>query len=608
MLPLLEKNYRPFFVLTSIVMALLVLLRAWLIPFAHDEVATFYFYVQPGSFIPFYSHVDANGHFLTNVGTWLCYKLFGSSPLALRLPNVLAFVLLCLASYRLSRLLNGIFAKLLLLFGLVVAFHFAAFFSLCRGYGLSMAFLLWAMSFFYAAVEQGDIKKLGWFVFTSQLALAANLTLVFVLLICSGIILVWRLLVDKRMSAGVVLLWLLHFALLAFWIAYAFYLQHNGALYYGSGDSYWHVSFVSLIDTVFFHHPLMHGLVALVFSLLLVYWCYAFYQRGLRFITHSRFALTFFVLLVLVFSFFALKQLFHVNYPEDRTGLFFYVFFVLSLAFKVSELRYVYQPVSIIFSVFVLLHLVFYVNLHHHPWRIYETFPQRFVNTLCAAQKQSTQKITIGGHRLREFIYGFMNYNSGGMLNHMTSPEAMQMNADYAVAYKADAPYYHRYYDEIDSDATWGFVLLKHRAGITRTLLYEDKSRVSFNGQAAYNNAYECRDTTFPSRNPLLAEFELQVYQVPVPFNAWLVLQIDADDADGGNALVRVPLNLLRKNLHQSEPLRLDVLSGNLPKKIKRLVCYLWNIDQKPVEIQLVNFKLYQLNSEGIQVVSKANI
>src|SRR4051812_32737320 len=84
----------------SALLLIFVFLRAWLVPFAHDEVATFYFYIQPGSFMPFKSHPDANGHFLTSAMGWVCFKIFGSSPLSLRLPSVAAFVLLCYAVYR----------------------------------------------------------------------------------------------------------------------------------------------------------------------------------------------------------------------------------------------------------------------------------------------------------------------------------------------------------------------------------------------------------------------------------------------------------------------------------------------------------------------------
>ncbi|MEI6021835.1 MAG: hypothetical protein WCR21_11965 [Bacteroidota bacterium] len=608
MLNKLDSAYTKWFWLLSALLTLLVALRAYLVPFSHDEVATFYFYIQPQSFLPFNSHVDANGHFLTNLSSWITYKLFGSSPFALRLPNIFAFVLLCYATFKTSQLLNGIFAKSILFFGFLAAYHFIAFYALCRGYALSMSFLLWALYHFFAYVKKAEFKHFFLFVIGAQLALAANLTLVFVLLICSGILILFQYNNKSLFKAKSILLWFFQFALCAFWVKYAFYLQHNGALYYGSGNNYWQVTFVSLIETIFFKSRYLNIVLLGVFGAFCVYWLYAYKQHRLRFITHSGFALSFLILVLLVLAFFFLKLLLNVNYPEDRTGLFFYLFFILALAFKVSEARYLYQKLSFVFPVFVLLHFIWHVNLTVHPWRIYETFPPRFMQTLLAEQKRSPQKITVAGHRLREFIYGFMNYNSGGELNHITSPEALQMNADYAIAYKTDAVFYRDYYDEIDAENTWGFVLLKRKTPIERELLFEQKQVSTCNGSEEFYNAFEWRDTSLANQNPLLAEFNLQFNQVPVPFNAWLVLQIDDASPAKANILVRVPLNLIRKNLHNQSPLCLHVLTGTVPKQAARVVAYIWNIDKKPMQVQITNFKLFRLNANGIQVVSQAKI
>src|SRR5690606_211727 len=72
-----------------------IALRAAFVPFSHDEVATFVYYIQPGKFMPFFAHPDANGHFLVNATSWISYQLFGPSPLSLRLPVLLSFSLLC---------------------------------------------------------------------------------------------------------------------------------------------------------------------------------------------------------------------------------------------------------------------------------------------------------------------------------------------------------------------------------------------------------------------------------------------------------------------------------------------------------------------------------
>jgi hypothetical protein len=162
-----------------------VAVRSALVPFSHDEVATFYFYIQPGDFIPFFSHVDANGHFLTSAAGWLCFNLFGSSPFSLRLPSLAAFILLCYAVHRARALFTTRFAHIAFAASFVALYTFVAFFSLCRGYAISMACLVMALVYLFLFVRHRRHRHFGKFVLFMQLALAANLTLIPVAVTCS---------------------------------------------------------------------------------------------------------------------------------------------------------------------------------------------------------------------------------------------------------------------------------------------------------------------------------------------------------------------------------------------------------------------------------------
>src|SRR4051794_13292108 len=101
---------RLYWILCALVL-LVVILRCYFVPFAHDEVATFNFFIQPGKFLPFLAHIDAANHFLMSATAWVCFKLFGSSTLALRLPCIMGFVLLCYAVHRFNRQLNSVYSK-----------------------------------------------------------------------------------------------------------------------------------------------------------------------------------------------------------------------------------------------------------------------------------------------------------------------------------------------------------------------------------------------------------------------------------------------------------------------------------------------------------------
>lgn len=601
-----EKHFTKFYWIVCAIMFVIVVLRCIFVPFSHDEVATFNFYIQPGKFLPFFSHPDANGHFLTNATSWVCFKLVGSSPQALRIPCIVAFAVLCFGVFKMNRLFTGLFTKIIFSACFILSFNFISFYSLCRGYGLSMAFLMVALYYFFVYLRYGAFSHFWKFILFAQIALSANLTLVFVLLITTTMVVVAQLKNKVFFQVKNLMVVLIHAGLIFFWIEYAFYLKEQGALYYGSGESYWKVTFETIIETIFFKNNMVNIIVIAVFAIMFFYWIYRAFKDRSDFLWHDSFSTSFITFCSLIVMFYLLKKLVGVNYPEDRTGLFFYLFYCISFAFMLNELKRPVQIAAMLFPALYLANFITHVNFRVHPWKIYETMPAEFFSILRSEQEKTPSRITIGGHRVREFFYAFLNYKSSVKLNHMTSPEALQMNTDYALAYKEDKPWYSPYYDEIASEDDWGFRLLKRRIPLERQLLYKTKDLPEFKGNAEYYNTFERLDTTFNSENPLLAEFNFDVHKAPEPFNAFLVLQIDAPD--GNSSFLRIPLNLVRYDWNGANNFTLDIVSGNIPLKIKRIVAYLWNIDKKEIEIKMNHFRLYQLNGPGVKGISKAKI
>ena len=122
------------------------LFRAATLSVTHDEAVTYEWFVALGPQRIYSSHeFDANNHVLYSLLAWVSVRLFGLSALALRLPSVLAGLLLLVSAVRLFRLLSG--SRGLALVGLAVValnplvldFQVAA-----RGYGLGLALSLWA--------------------------------------------------------------------------------------------------------------------------------------------------------------------------------------------------------------------------------------------------------------------------------------------------------------------------------------------------------------------------------------------------------------------------------------------------------------------------------
>ena len=89
---LTEKRIKTGFFILASLLFLLLAFRNVMVPFNHDEAVTFFYYIQSGEFLPYHAHIDANNHVLNSGLGYYCFKLFGSSTFALRLPNLLSFL------------------------------------------------------------------------------------------------------------------------------------------------------------------------------------------------------------------------------------------------------------------------------------------------------------------------------------------------------------------------------------------------------------------------------------------------------------------------------------------------------------------------------------
>ncbi len=598
------------FACISVIVFVIIALRSYLVPFNHDETATFFFFIQSGNYMPFHSAVDANNHVLNSFLGNISFHLFGSSPFALRIPNLIGLIILIFATYKISKNLNHIGSKLGLTAMFLLSYHWLTFFGACRGYGLSLALLMMGIAFMLEFINAPENRnKFLWSLLFFQLAISSNLILIIVVLLLSGIMFVIQITNKKITNPVIIGVWLLHFAVIYYWLSFSFYLQEGGALYYGEGDSYWSVTFATLIQLLVGIYSasikwIVLGLVGLVAGL------FVFLNKNSllkikQLVKQPDFSILFFIILwSLVLGFYLMNKLFDVNFPEDRTGLFFYVFFALWLCFTIDKLSLNFNKI-IGFSLTGLftIHFMLNINFRKHSLSVYETIPEHFYTTLLKEQEKSKERITIGGHRVRELFYGFFNYRYGGVLNPADPTEVMQMNCDYYIATKPEEKYFKDYYDIIDSEPDWGFVVLKRKEKIKRNLVVERKDISLESNDAEFVGIYDRGDTVFANSNPIIAELNFDVLKISKPTNTWIVLAVN-DSLDQQCYFKRYPLQWTADDLNGKKGLTYSLITGNLPPKSKKMVCFIWNIDKKPFNIKVNSFKLFQIEGKGVDYVA----
>ena len=597
----LDKYFNKLFWLLSSLIFVFICFRAFLIPFSYDEAATFFFYVQSDNYLPYSAHVYTNNHVLNSALANICYHLFGSHRFVLRLPNIFAFVVLCIGIFKHFRYLKKYSSKLIVVTLFLLTFNFLDFFEVCRGYGLSFAFITLGMAYLLEYIET---KKINCFLFFSvcwQLALSANLILVVVLAIVLFFVFMFQLKNKLLLNFKTSLVYCFNLVCLVFWIKFSFFYKEQGVLDYGVGDNYWLVTFKTLILFLFGIDDLwLQLLVLFCFIAIVVFLIYnlfknKFYVREI-FYKQNVYPI---LLIILIIAFYLLKKVLNVNYPEDRTGLFFYLFFVVSFAFLVDSLS---AKIGLVISVVVFLSsflsFILSFNFTYFSSPYYHTQPKVFFDYLKNEQLKSTELFTVGGHRVREMNYAFLNYRGNTILNPMDNSEEMQMNCDYYYALKTEKLYYQNFYDELLYDNKWGHVLLKRKQKINHIIFYATNTTKIIEGENEFFELKKSSDTTFSNNSPIEMEIKLSFNKVPKPFHGALVFSFN-DANNEQHCYKRIALNWLEDDLN-SKSKTLKLTTSNLPNKIKDLVVYIWNIDKQPVKISVHSLKLYQLQGMGV--------
>ena len=172
-----------------LVSTIFLIVRAAGASFTIDEAGTYLNYLDAPPMTMFNFNV-ANNHLVNTLLAKLSSVLAGSSEFVLRLPNLLAYAAYFLFSFLILH--RVIKKKLLVLPGCLLLSlnpYVLDFFSLCRGYGLSLAFMTASLFFFFAFVNSPSDRSRGLrlSLVTALLAVMCNFSLLNVYLSLVGI-------------------------------------------------------------------------------------------------------------------------------------------------------------------------------------------------------------------------------------------------------------------------------------------------------------------------------------------------------------------------------------------------------------------------------------
>lgn len=326
-------------------MLVYLLLRAWYVAPMHDEVATFFHFIETGHIWDQFTLPDANNHLLNSYLGRGIYLTFGTHFFLFRLPSVLAFCLYFWAARKLTLTFPQFNTGFLVFISLVSIPWITDYFSYTRGYALAISFFLAALVFLWRYTKGHKTIHLAIMIGLLWLSVFANFTYLISSILIAGFAGISWLVSWKRLTKRQVALQFLFFILfllsLVPFINYSFDLKEAGALYYGSLDGLWWVTgktlsrFVLFFDADWLRYVYLGlGLLALVGSWRIM--------RKLAFKEWVKNPLIQWGFLIVgnLAAILFLAKVMHVNYPEDRAAMYLVPLCLLAFGFVLSHFSF----------------------------------------------------------------------------------------------------------------------------------------------------------------------------------------------------------------------------------------------------------------------------
>ncbi len=588
------------FLLISAVLAAYLVVRAILVPMAHDEIATFYYFVQSGKVSPFLSNIDTNNHFLNSLLTWVFYGLFGPTPLVLRLSNLIFIPVFFLYLYKITKFLRSRILKFAFFISLAFSLHFIEFLALSRGYGISMAMLTGSLFYLMEGNFRKQTRPYVYSLIFIFIACTANLALIntyALILLYIIITLIFHNLKNIKPIIAVVFAGIVPISIV---ILQILYIKLHAGLIAGSPEHFWSTTIITLFAYLFeTSHGYAGMIAAVLFSLIAISGILAFYRmRKLKFVVNSiPFLFTYLfagnIAVILVLGIF-----FKVNYPDDRIGLYLYPLSVGSLIFILDYLNEsMNKRWTIAMAVpFLLipLHFFMYMNTSYSIWYKYDVIPARFYTRVMQNHKAGEIPPTMAGHGMRIFCWSYLDYLHGGVASPVFFTHFPDYNADFQIVNLKMIPGWQKVYDTIDYDPVSERHLLKLRKPYLVNMLLRKQIIASQHNTGEFVPIGEGPADTLRNKN-IRVDFNFALLASKKPFNSRIVFDV-GDKQEMSLRYEYIQFSWLRNSWgSNSGNFSNCMLVYKVPAEAKAYKIYIWNIDKTEFDLNEGSYTISEL-------------
>lgn len=362
--------------------------RAYLLSFTWDESYSYLRFARNGiTNLNHFDDMSANNHLLN---TWLmiiCSKIFGVSEFSLRLPNLLSYLLFLIYS---AKLVKHLLSNILIIAAFLILNlnpYLLDFFSLARGYGLSIGLMMASLYYAYKFIQRKENYLSAFIsVLFASLAILANFTLIIYFLSITGLFVLinyFRVMDHKSLSTQKKFILMIRenllicspLAILIFVGPIITNLNNAGALFYGGESGFWNDTVFSLITQFTYGNPFMHFLrngiqigvaLVLIASVVMI-----FIHLKTKKETWKSFYLLFIAIVILLcfLANFCQGTIMGMMYLTNRTGLFYYPLFIILMVFLFDLLilkkKKVFTGILLGFTLVFITNFILSINFHY---------------------------------------------------------------------------------------------------------------------------------------------------------------------------------------------------------------------------------------------------
>ena len=592
---------KTLYIFISSLLFIYLIIRAYYVPFTHDEASTFFRFVQPHSLAPEFSREALNNHFVNTILTYFSYIIFGSSKIALRLPNLLISLLYYVFVYMLAQFLNRKGYRWGFIVMMLFTHFFVEFFAVSRGYGMSMAFFIATFYYLMKAIKTNNLTNHIYVSLFSLLMVAANINMV----IPSIAIVIFQVfqIFFQRKNIPSVKKWIIPSFLFISFITissaflYLTKLKEYDAFYLVPENAGFLDSTVITLMNMLTGASNIFGLTVLLFLFAIMIFIASrqLINQKLNFLFSVN-SIFLFVLLTSIIGIFLVVILLDVNYPEDRVAMYFFPLVIGSLFFvldSVKSKKYRFLYLILIPLLFFPVHFMSSINVSYVNGYIIEAIPQRFYEAISSEHKKNNVMPTIGGSNMRQFAWTYINFINGGDENTIDWAGYPDTVSDFQILETNRYPFNLNSYDSIDYANYSNLTIYKRKKQVPKTKveeinIYEPKCIIG-------NEYYNLLEIDSISNKGYYFEFNVSIISADIPFTSWLVIQV-VNNKNKTVVYKYIPFNWLKDGvINETSNFSQSIFLDKIPEDAYKIKIYIWNKDKKTFTLNSAHIDIFEI-------------